>query len=107
MSESSVRHANTAKEPTLVSTSRENRRQQIIEKALAFLHTLGITLFRSPQSEPFAQIKVDDHHENWPLHSEIFRSWLEHELHLMMGYFPPVTIVKDILRQLEGMSRLG
>jgi len=64
-------------------------------------HRFGFT---SLQSELFARITFDEHYEYWPLLSERFRRWLEHELCLMGGVFPPFSFVKEILRQLEGMA---
>lgn len=100
--------APTIAAPTLVESSapetKENKRQALIKQALAFLHTLGVETFRTPQGEAFARIKVNDHFENWPIHSDTFTRWLEQEMYLMGGSFLPNSIIQDILHQLEGMS---
>jgi hypothetical protein len=74
------------------------------QQAPTFLQTPSLELFTSPQSEPFARITVDGHHEYWPLFSERFRRWLECMLFFLRGAFPPQSLVKEHLRQMEGMA---
>jgi hypothetical protein len=81
---------------SVASQTKESKKQALIKQALAFLQTLGVETFRTPQGESFARIKVNEHVENWLIHSDTFRRWLEQEMYLMCGSFLPNSDIKDI-----------
>ena len=62
-------------------------------------------LFHDPLGTAFVRPWIQDHFENWPLQSRVFKSWLRRELHLSHGKAPSADAVNAACAVLEGMAR--
>lgn len=61
-------------------------------------------LFHDSQQTPFARVKVDGHHETWPLGSKHFKRWLRHEFWKQHNKAPGKDAVGNALGVLEGLA---
>lgn len=61
-------------------------------------------LFRTPGADgvPYITLTIGDHLETWPLHSRVFRHYLERRLYLATGRFPPAHTTRAALGILTG-----
>jgi len=67
----------------------------------------AIELFRSERTEPFVRVKVNEHSENWPLRSKIFKTWLCHQMFLETGKPPNTQAVEEALNVMSGNCLFG
>jgi hypothetical protein len=61
-------------------------------------------LFHTPDGDPFATVKVDNHAETWPLRSRGFRRWLAGGYYRAYGKAPGGQALQDVLTVLEGQA---
>jgi hypothetical protein len=61
-------------------------------------------LFHTPGADgvPYITLSIEDHRETWPLHSRLFRHYLERRLYRATGRFPSAHTIHAFLGVLTG-----
>ena len=96
--------ADTTSQPAEPKTAADRKKEALV-KALAALPPEEAGPFRTPDGQLFVRIRVGEHFEHWPLHSETFLRYVERQLFLKLGAMPTKAIVTELLRQFEGVAR--
>lgn len=71
---------------------------------MAQLATTHATLYRSPEDEPFACLRVDGHQENWLIRSTRFTRWLSRQYFEHAGKAPSRTALEGAINVLLGSA---
>jgi len=66
-----------------------------------------VELFRTPEDEVYATVKVSEHFETWPLKSRGFRDWLTYRFYEVVGRSLSTQIYQEALDVLYGRARFG
>ena len=74
--------------------------QLLVDMALS-----SASFFHTPDDEPFAAIKVDDHYENHPINGNGFKKWLSHSFYKEFKKGPGSQARKDALGLLEAKAK--
>ncbi len=64
----------------------------------------GVTLFHTPDKEPYVQIKHDDHSEVWRVHNKTFKRYMSARFYKEFGTMPRSQDLNDILATLDGIA---
>jgi hypothetical protein len=65
----------------------------------------GLELFHTDQDELFATIFIDNHKENWQLHSKVFKTWLSYEFYKQKRRSPSRQALQDAMGVIEGKAK--
>jgi len=61
-----------------------------------------VKLFRSERAEPYVRVSVNEHYENWPLRSKVFKTWLARQMFLETDKPPHAQAVDEALTVMAG-----